>query len=185
MPKWLALVALVTVSLVVVSDSEPRVHAQTQFMVRTTDDAGAGSLRQAILDANPTPGADEITFAPGVRGTIALVSSLPAITDHLGITGPGTGVLAVDGQQTLGVRVFEVAAGADASIFGLTITGGVVVFGVDGGGIKNLGTLTVFETTIRDNDGGLFGGGIDNQDTLTVIDSTISGNSGARGRRRG
>ena len=49
MPKWLALVALVTVSLVVVSDSEPRVHAQTQFMVTTTDDAGAGSLRQAIL----------------------------------------------------------------------------------------------------------------------------------------
>ena len=78
----------------------------------------------------------------------------------------------MDGQQTLGVRVFEVAAGADASIFGLTITGGVVVFGVDGGGIKNLGTLTVFETTIRGNDGGLFGGGIDNQDTLTVIDST-------------
>ena len=38
------------------------------FVVNTLDDSGAGSLRQAILDANAAPGADKITFA--VAGTI-------------------------------------------------------------------------------------------------------------------
>src|SRR4051812_23145321 len=44
------------------------------FKVTNLLDGGAGSLRQAILDANTTPGADEITFASDVRGTITLSS---------------------------------------------------------------------------------------------------------------
>src|SRR5688572_8562574 len=32
------------------------------FEVTSTDDSGAGSLRQAILDANASPGADTISF---------------------------------------------------------------------------------------------------------------------------
>ena len=32
------------------------------FTVTTTADSGAGSLRQAILDANANPGPDEIRF---------------------------------------------------------------------------------------------------------------------------
>jgi hypothetical protein len=35
------------------------------FPVLNTADSGAGSLRQAILDANTAPGADTITFAIG------------------------------------------------------------------------------------------------------------------------
>ncbi len=38
------------------------------FLVTTTLDAGTGSLRQAILDANNTPGADLITFDVGEGG---------------------------------------------------------------------------------------------------------------------
>jgi len=40
------------------------------FMVTNTNDSGPGSLRQAILDANDAPGADEIGFnisGSGVR----------------------------------------------------------------------------------------------------------------------
>ena len=46
------------------------------FTVTNTNDAGAGSLRQAILDANASAGADDIVFAipgPGVH-TIVLAS---------------------------------------------------------------------------------------------------------------
>ncbi|HSW25437.1 MAG TPA: DUF4347 domain-containing protein, partial [Burkholderiaceae bacterium] len=53
------------------------------FTVTNTNDSGAGSLRQAIIDANALAGADTITFNIGGGGvhTINLASSLPAITD--------------------------------------------------------------------------------------------------------
>ena len=36
----------------------------TTFAVANLNDAGAGSLRQAIIDANAAPGADSISFMP-------------------------------------------------------------------------------------------------------------------------
>ena len=59
------------------------------FVVTNLNDSGAGSLRQAILNANAAAGADTITFS--VTGTIQLLSSLPDITDTAGlvIDGPG------------------------------------------------------------------------------------------------
>jgi len=59
------------------------------FTVTTTADAGAGSLRQAILDANGAAGADTIQFAlvgSGVQ-TIAPASALPSITAEVTIDG--------------------------------------------------------------------------------------------------
>ena len=35
--------------------------------VTTTADAGAGSLRQAVIDANQSPGDDTITFQDGLN----------------------------------------------------------------------------------------------------------------------
>lgn len=57
--------------------------------VSNTADSGAGSLRQAMLDANAAAGADQIHFAipdPGVK-TIALLTQLPAVTESLTIDG--------------------------------------------------------------------------------------------------
>src|SRR5262249_52861107 len=51
------------------------------YLVTTTNDAGFGSLRQAIVNANAHPGTDTITFnipGSGVQ-TITLASSLPTI----------------------------------------------------------------------------------------------------------
>src|SRR5437879_6637928 len=61
------------------------------FTVTTTNDTGAGSLRQAITDANATDGVDTIQFAitdppAGVR-TITPASSLPFITTPVIIDG--------------------------------------------------------------------------------------------------
>ena len=41
------------------------------FTVTNTNDSGPGSLRQAVLDANANPGADEVVFS-SVSGTIGL-----------------------------------------------------------------------------------------------------------------
>ncbi len=65
------------------------------FTVTSVADGGAGSLRQAILDANGNVGADTIAFnivGSGVQ-TIAPGSALPTITDGVtidGYTQPGS-----------------------------------------------------------------------------------------------
>src|SRR5688572_17968642 len=62
--------------------------------VTVTNDTGAGSLRQAIIDANAAAGADTITFniSPAGTNTISVATALPAITEAVvidGTTQPG------------------------------------------------------------------------------------------------
>ena len=58
------------------------------FTVLNLADSGAGSLRQAILDANANPGADLIRFGPHARdGTVPLTGGELSITDSLTIDG--------------------------------------------------------------------------------------------------
>jgi hypothetical protein len=85
-------------------------------------DSGPGSLRQAIIDANGNPGADTIVFDKGVSGTIKLTSGEMLITDSVTISGPGANKLAVSGNDIS--RIFDVAAGLNVAINGLTITHG-------------------------------------------------------------
>ena len=84
--------------------SGPHAARAATFTVSNLSDSGAGSLRQAILDANATTGADTITF--GVDGTITLASSLPAINDDLTIDGNGQNVT-ISGNNS--VRVLELS----------------------------------------------------------------------------
>src|SRR5581483_2758072 len=61
-------------------------HLPATFVVANLGDAGPGSLRQALLDANHTPGPDLIRFR--VAGEIRLTSgALPAVTDTVNIDG--------------------------------------------------------------------------------------------------
>ena len=69
--------------------------AAATFTVTNTDDAGPGSLRQAILDAETAAGADTIAFAiPGAGvHTITPLTLLPIISQPLtidGYTQPGS-----------------------------------------------------------------------------------------------
>ncbi|HEY0458268.1 MAG TPA: FG-GAP-like repeat-containing protein [Pyrinomonadaceae bacterium] len=64
------------------------------FTVTNNNDSGAGSFRQALLDANATAGADSIVFNVGVSGlqTIPVLSDLPRISEPVVIdatTQPG------------------------------------------------------------------------------------------------
>ena len=102
-----------------------------RFLVTTTADGGAGSLRQAILDSNAAPGGtNTINFAisgPGVQ-TMAPASPLPAITNPVLIDGTsqpgyaGTPLIAID-------------ASSSGMADGMTITGSAVtVRGLANGG---------------------------------------------------
>ncbi len=95
------------------------------FTVSNNADAGAGSFRQAILDANGAPGADIIDFTGAF--TITLVTPLPDITEQVTINGPSTGgpQIEIDGT-TNGIAGpgLLVAAGAPGTIIkGLNIHG--------------------------------------------------------------
>ena len=139
------------------------------FTVTNTADSGAGSLRQAILDANVSPGADTITFT--VSGTITLGSALPAITDDLTIDGTGQS-LTVDGASTY--QVMSINSGKTVTLKALTIAHGST--NASGGGVINNGTLNVSNSTFSANSAS-YAGAIYNQGgTLTVTDSTFSGN---------
>ena len=60
----------------------------TGFLVSTVADSGAGSLRQAILDSNATPGLNTIDFGIGVGPKIISPDSpLPQVTNTVAIDG--------------------------------------------------------------------------------------------------
>lgn len=99
-------------------DVQPRAGAVITFIVTNTNDAGAGSLRQAILDANATAGPDNIGFNIGSGPQrIVLTSLLPTITDPLtidGTTQPGFA----------GVPLIEIQPDGQVIGDGFTITAG-------------------------------------------------------------
>ena len=65
--------AIVVVLLAVTAST--RAASTVTYTVTTTANSGAGSLRQAILDANANPGADTITFAIGAIGSQQTISA--------------------------------------------------------------------------------------------------------------
>lgn len=166
---------------------------QAPFTVTNNNDSGAGSLRQAILDAQ---NGDTITFAPNVSGTIELTSGELAITENLTLTGPGSATLSVSGNNAsrvffingaivvisgLTIRDGNTAAcggGICASATNLTLSDTVVISNAGGlgGGISNYGALTLINSSIVENRSIDTGGGINNVGTLYVSNSVISGN---------
>lgn len=141
------------------------------FTVSTLDDAGAGSLRQAILDANALAGADVIEFSTDLEGAITLSSEL-SITDDLEINGRGVDLLAIDGANA--TRLFAVLDG-DVTIRDLTLRNGRAAD--DGGAIRveSAGLLRLLRVTLSNNEStGGSGGAIANFGTLFIDDSTLT-----------
>ena len=160
------------------------VPAQVSLTVSTLADAGAGSLRAAVLTADAGKHSDKFTIDIAVSGTIDLQSPLPHLTHAIAVQGPGANRLTVEraAGASFDEAIVYVEFGQTASLSGLTIANG------DHGGILNDGgTLTVSGCTISGNSayvpGSFFGsgGGIFNNGTLTLTGSAVTGNTAYAG----
>ncbi|MBK8284957.1 MAG: proprotein convertase P-domain-containing protein [Ahniella sp.] len=94
------------------------------ILVTNLDDSGAGSLRQALLDAPAAPQVTDILFAfampPAAR--IALTSGQLSIEKNVAIHGPGAKKLTINANR--GSRVIAVQPDLRVSLTGLTLSDG-------------------------------------------------------------
>ena len=149
MTRWQLLIAAALVLGASAVGVSPAVAAT--YTVVNLDDAGPGSLRQAITDANANAGADTIVFNAGLTGTITLASDFPNISDALTISGPGEEALTIDGATLY--RPFWVNLGVSFTLSDMTLKRGKNVF-ERGSLIHNQqGTITVTDVTFRDDRG--------------------------------
>jgi len=146
------------------------------FQVTNTNDSGAGSLRQAISDANANPGADEIIVDDVLTGTIVLTTSQLAISSPMTIQGPGAEQLAISGNDTF--RVFYIDTPESVDISGLSIVSGNSISVGGGGGIFNSSdNLTVTDCTFSSNTATAGGGMYNENCSPTVMNCIFSSNS--------
>lgn len=149
----------------------PHASANAPIVVNNLNDAGVGSLRQAMLDANGagSPGPDSLDIQ--VAGTIGLLSPLPALTESLDMLATTT----VQGNANLVLNL----GGAGAGAVGLTLTTGA--FNIQGIGMASvMGNVTngivinagVTSATI---------GGPGAESGMEIYNATIAGISAAAG----
>ncbi|MCS6813316.1 MAG: DUF4347 domain-containing protein [Cyanobacteria bacterium] len=165
--------------------------AANDTTVTTTNDAGEGSLRQAVINANAFAGADTINFfLPAGAQTISLLTALPDLTDDVDILNTtGAANLTIRADILGAFDIFTVNNGVIASFDQLTLSNGrdgirsqgtiaslsnSIISGNQTNGISNLSVLTALSnSTITGNQAN----GILNFGTLTTLtDTTISGN---------
>lgn len=133
------------------------------FSVSNLNDSGAGSLRQAVLDANNAAGDDVINFASSLRGIITLSGGHIVLSSNIVINGPASLPVVLDGNNAS--RIFLMTGGS-VTLRNLTITHGHVGGGGysagtgDGAGIRqDAGNLSLQGCTLSGNTvSGGFGG---------------------------
>ena len=172
--------------------------AAANFTVTNTNDGGAGSLRQAIADANAAGTNDVIGFDSGVFSspkTITLTTGELVINSNgnLIINGPGANLLSISGNDAS--RVFDVSATTSAltaTINNLTVRDGYkCASNFAGGGlaVNNSGTLLVtlnLESVIfTENNVGCGGGGgglqVIRNGTLNINNTVFRNNVASQG----
>ncbi|RCW63875.1 DUF4347 domain-containing protein, partial [Pseudorhodoferax soli] len=138
------------------------------YTVTSTADSGAGTLRQAITDANANAGADSIVFAiPGAGlQTISPTTALPTITGAVAINGYTQSDATANSASTGSNAVIRIAlngagagGGANGLNFGAGSAGssvrGLAIGSFSGAGIlTSVGGLTVAGNFIGTNAAG-------------------------------
>jgi predicted outer membrane repeat protein len=138
-----------------------------------------GDLRYCLTQANGLAGPHTVTL--DVNGTINLAAALPTLARDMTVT-PGmnrTVTVAGSGVSTNPFRVFYVGVGVTATFGAFTIQKGYVTD--DGGGILNVGTLTLQGTTVRQSYADGDGGAIKNSGALRLDGAGISTNQATYG----
>ncbi len=163
------------------------------------DGAGECSLRAAISEANANPPADTITVPAGTytQSLVAANEDVNAGGDYdiigdLVINGAGSGTTFVQAAAAAGTateRVFNIRSGT-VTLNGMTIRNGrftgTMSTATRGAGIENLGSLTLTNSIVRDNQlnstsGNPIAAGINNGGpALTLMGTTVTANSNVR-----
>ncbi|MBK8467448.1 MAG: hypothetical protein IPL32_16650 [Chloracidobacterium sp.] len=177
------LITIFTAFLFIASGTAITVSAAT-FTVTNTNDSGAGSLRQAVLDANAASGSDTIVFSSlfNTPQTITLVTAININSgndaDTTTITGPGSNLLTISGNNVTTILTHYTTSNPAriASISGMTLTQGSGA-GNDAGAVSNDGTLTLANMVLTGNTTSNGGGAVRNYATLNISNSILSTNT--------
>ncbi len=158
----------------------PSHSVEAALIVSNLNDAGSGSLRQAIEDAAP---GSTIDFDPALAGgTIALLSQLDIGDKELTIVAPQEkGITLHGGHTTRVIQVISAAGQPTVTLRNFVVTGGRAA---PGAGILVIGRIRLENSTIAGNHGaGNFfstsgdGGGIGLMGgVVTLVNSTVSAN---------
>ena len=149
------------------------------------DASGNTTLRAAIMEANALGGSRTIvlssnTYTLSITGTgedLAATGDLD-VTADVTLVGNGADQTIVDAAGL--DRVLDVLAGGSLALDGITIQDGDA--GTEnGGGIRNVGSLTISNSQITINATTGDGGGIHNGSTLVIDSSTLSANASNTG----
>jgi hypothetical protein len=155
------------------------VELQSPLIVSNAADAGPGSLRQAVSDADPS--GSSISFASNLSGqTILLTSGEVPLTNSTVIDAsalPGGVTLSAGGSS----RIFNIGSGPSVVLRGLTLTQGSAPGG-DGGAVYSAAgsTLQISRCTLLANSA-LEGGAVLNDGALQIDDCTFTDNSASYG----
>ncbi len=149
------------------------------FTVTNTNDSGAGSFRQAVLDANAAAGTDNIDFV--VTGTIVLTTGELVISDSVIVNGPGPANLTVSGNNASRIFRLDSVAAKTVGIGGMTITGGNASGNggaiLNGGGNLQLGNVRITGNTATGEGGAIYNAYFGGGNELAIGYSEISSNS--------
>jgi Ca2+-binding RTX toxin-like protein len=142
---------------------------------------GETSLREAIAYADRLNGADTITFAADLKGTITLAGTelilQSDVTINGDIDGDGDADITISGGGQF--RVFKVTDGV-STLNALTITGGNSTEKGGGVFVGSSAALTVNNSTFSGNEASS-GGGLASYGTVRINNSTFSGNEASSG----
>ena len=157
------------------------------FVVKNINDAGSGSLREAINSANSTSEADDIVFDSllfNTPRTITLTTGEIVISQPVKILGPTGGLVSISGNTNS--RIFFLTSTAVVSLSNLNITDGRIAgFNYAGGIYNDGGQLYLSQCQVTNCRARLAGGIYNKQGILHVIKSTISGNQAIGGTSDG
>ena len=211
-PVWGASAALVACSLLVTTDP-PEATAAGAFTVNTTVDApdaspgngvcaavgGACTLRAAVQEAGRTSAATTITLPAGryvlsaaSPNNVVVGSKALEFASTITLVGAGaatTAIVAGANSRVLDVQRFVPGRAVDATVSGVTLTGGTAALGA-GVFTGRDANLTLTDVTISENiaagsssqGGGIFAYGEAGYSSRLVLSRvTISGNSAWQG----
>ena len=147
------------------------------FTVSNSNDSGAGSLRQAIIDLNNSSDSSNTISMNSSLSVILLSSALPAINKNVAVSAP-VGLQTIDGNQN---QIFFINPSISASFSNLSLENGRSQGGIGGTGSGGGGG------------GGGAGGAVFIADHATVIldnvsfdsCSAVGGNGGNAGSSSG